>query len=125
MLEGKTALVAGSTSGFGDVDGPKAEVAALGVKVTYHGADMSKPAEIVDMMRFAGAQFGRVDILVNNAGKNPRCNSPHPKSWAHWHCSSAQRRATMCAASPGTWTAAGPLNSFIDWTINFASRAFQ
>ena len=88
MLQGKTALVTGSTSGiglgiakalarqganivlngFGDVDGPKAEVAALGVKVTYHGADMSKPAEIEDMMKFAAAQFGRVDILVNNAG---------------------------------------------------------
>jgi 3-hydroxybutyrate dehydrogenase len=88
MLKGKTALVTGSTSGiglglakalaaqgtnivlngFGDVEGPKAEVAALDVKVTYHGADMSKPAEIEDMMRFAAAQFGRVDILVNNAG---------------------------------------------------------
>ena len=88
MLKGKTALVTGSTSGiglgiakalaaqganiilngFGDVDGPKAEVGALGVKVAYHGADMSKPADIEDMMRFAAAQFGRVDILVNNAG---------------------------------------------------------
>ncbi len=88
MLQGKTALVTGSTSGiglgiakslarqganivlngFGDVDGPKAEVAALGVKVAYHGADMSKPAEIEDMMKFAAGQFGRVDILVNNAG---------------------------------------------------------
>jgi 3-hydroxybutyrate dehydrogenase len=88
MLKGKTALVTGSTSGiglglakalaaqganivlngFGDVEGPKAEVAALGVKVAYHGADMSKPAEIEDMMKFAGAQFGRVDVLVNNAG---------------------------------------------------------
>ncbi len=88
MLQGKTALVTGSTSGiglgiakslarqganivlngFGDVEGPKAEVAALGVKVAYHGADMSKPAEIEDMMKFAAAQFGRVDILVNNAG---------------------------------------------------------
>ncbi|MHB8950606.1 MAG: 3-hydroxybutyrate dehydrogenase [Rhodoferax sp.] len=88
MLKGKTALVTGSTSGiglgiakalaaqganivlngFGDVDGPKAEVAALGVKVAYHGADMSKPAEIEDMLKFAAAQFGQVDILVNNAG---------------------------------------------------------
>ncbi len=88
MLSGKTALVTGSTSGiglgiakalarqganivlngFGDVEGPKAEVAALGVKVAYHGADMSKPAEIEDMMKFAAAQFGRVDVLVNNAG---------------------------------------------------------
>ena len=88
MLAGKTALVTGSTSGiglgiakalaaqganivmngFGDVDAPKAEIAALGAKVVHHGADMSKPAEIEAMMAFAAAQFGRVDILVNNAG---------------------------------------------------------
>ena len=88
MLKGKTALVTGSTSGiglgiakalaaqganivlngFGDVEGPKAEVAALGAKVAYHGADMSKPTEIEAMLVFAAAQFGRVDILVNNAG---------------------------------------------------------
>ena len=55
-------------NGFGDVEGPQAEVAALGVKVAYHGADMSKPAEIEAMMTFAAARFGRVDILVNNAG---------------------------------------------------------
>ncbi len=88
MLKGKTALVTGSTSGiglglaralaaqganimlngFGDVEGPKAEVAALGVQVDYHGADMSKPAEIEDMIKQTAARFGRVDILVNNAG---------------------------------------------------------
>ena len=88
MLKGKTALVTGSTSGiglgiakalaaqganimlngFGDVEGPKAEIAALGVQVDYHGADMSKPSEIEDMMKQAAARFGRVDILVNNAG---------------------------------------------------------
>ena len=88
MLKGKTALVTGSTSGiglgiakalaaqganivlngFGDVEGPKAEVAALGVQVSYHGADMSKPAEIAAMIEHARATFGGVDILVNNAG---------------------------------------------------------
>lgn len=88
MLKGKTALVTGSTSGiglgiakalaaqganivlngFGDVEGPKAEVAALGVKVSYHGADMSKPAEIEDMIKHAETTFGSLDILVNNAG---------------------------------------------------------
>jgi 3-hydroxybutyrate dehydrogenase len=88
MLKGKTALVTGSTSGiglglakalarqganivlngFGDVEGPKAEISALGVRVDYHGADMSKPAEIEAMMGHAASQFGRVDILVNNAG---------------------------------------------------------
>jgi 3-hydroxybutyrate dehydrogenase len=88
MLKGKTALVTGSTSGiglgiakalaaqganivlngFGDVEGPKAEVAALGVQVSYHGADMSKPAEIEAMIEHVKATFGGVDILVNNAG---------------------------------------------------------
>ncbi|NRF70529.1 3-hydroxybutyrate dehydrogenase [Aquincola sp. S2] len=88
MLEGKTALVTGSTSGiglgmalalarqgahvmlngFGDVEGAKAEVAALGGRVSYHGADMSKPAEIEAMVRACEAEFGTLDILVNNAG---------------------------------------------------------
>ena len=88
LLQGKTALVTGSTSGiglgiakalarqganivlngFGDVEGPKAQVQALGVKVAYHDADMSKPGDIENMMKFAAAQFGRVDVLVNNAG---------------------------------------------------------
>lgn len=88
MLKGKTALITGSTSGiglgiakalakqganivlngFGDVEGPKSEIAALGVQVAYHGADMSQPADIEAMMAFAAAEFGRVDILVNNAG---------------------------------------------------------
>jgi 3-hydroxybutyrate dehydrogenase len=88
MLKGKTALVTGSTSGiglgiakalarqganivlngFGDSEGPKAEIAALGVKVGYHEADMSKPAQIEAMMKYAAETFGSVDVLVNNAG---------------------------------------------------------
>jgi len=88
MLKGKTALVTGSTSGiglgiakclarqganivlngFGEVDAPRAEVSALGARVGYHGADMSKPAEIEAMVKMAEAEFGGVDILVNNAG---------------------------------------------------------
>ncbi|MEY2809002.1 MAG: hypothetical protein RLZ66_513, partial [Pseudomonadota bacterium] len=88
FLKGKTALVTGSTSGiglgiakalacqganivlngFGDHATPQAEIQALGVKTAYHGADMSKPAEIEDLMTFSAQQFGRVDILVNNAG---------------------------------------------------------
>ena len=88
MLKGKTALITGSTSGiglgiakslaaqganivlngFGDIEGPKAEIAALGVRVAYHNADMSKPSEIEAMMQYAATEFGQVDILVNNAG---------------------------------------------------------
>ena len=34
----------------------------------YHGADMSKPAAIEDMIRAAESSFGQIDILVNNAG---------------------------------------------------------
>jgi len=92
MLKGKTALVTGSTSGiglgmarqlaaqgahvilngFGDADSPRDEVlragSAHGIRVGFHGADMSKPAEIEAMMAYADAEFGGVDILVNNAG---------------------------------------------------------
>ena len=91
MLKGKTALVTGSTSGiglgiaqalarqganlvlngFGDpaaIEAAQTAVAASGVQVAYHGADMSKPADIEAMMSFAASRFGRVDILVNNAG---------------------------------------------------------
>jgi 3-hydroxybutyrate dehydrogenase len=88
MLKGKTALVTGSTSGiglgiamelakqganivmngFGDYEAPKKQIEALGVQVVYHGADMSKPAEIEAMMAFAAEKLGGVDILVNNAG---------------------------------------------------------
>lgn len=91
MLNGKTALVTGSTSGiglgvakalaaqgahvmlngFGDIEAAQAEVAAAataGARVAYHGADMSKPADIEAMVKACEAEFGAVDILVNNAG---------------------------------------------------------
>ena len=91
MLKGKTALVTGSTSGiglemaralaaqganivingFGEPDAIRAveqELQGRGVKTLYHGADMSKPADIEQMFAAAASAFGRVDILVNNAG---------------------------------------------------------
>jgi 3-hydroxybutyrate dehydrogenase len=88
FLAGKTALVTGSTSGiglgiaqalarqgarivvngFGDVDGARQAISALGVETLYHGADMSKADQIEDMMAHIAKTWGRVDILVNNAG---------------------------------------------------------
>jgi 3-hydroxybutyrate dehydrogenase len=91
MLKGKTALVTGSTSGiglgiaralaadganivingFGDaaaIAAVEKELQTLGVRTLYHGADMSKPAEIADMIARAEGAFGRIDVLVNNAG---------------------------------------------------------
>ena len=38
------------------------------VKALYSPADMTKPAEIVDMVKTAEAQLGPIDVLVNNAG---------------------------------------------------------
>ena len=88
MLQGKTALVTGSTSGiglgmaltlarhgarvmingFGDVEAALAQVRAVDPGAVYHGADMSKPAEIEAMVAACEQQLGRCDILVNNAG---------------------------------------------------------
>jgi 3-hydroxybutyrate dehydrogenase len=86
ILEGKTALVTGSTSGiglaiakalaregaklmingFGDLAAIEAECAELGA--IHDGADMSDPAAIERMMKRCADELGGPDILVNNAG---------------------------------------------------------
>ena len=92
MLKAKTAVVTGSTSGiglaiaqafakeganivingFGDKAAIEKERAGIekefGVKAIYSGADMTKPAEIAEMIKTAEQTFGSVDVLVNNAG---------------------------------------------------------
>lgn len=91
-LKGKTAVVTGSTSGiglayarkmasaganvvingFGDAAAIEKERASIEadfkVKAIYSPADMSKPAEIADMVALGEKTFGSVDILINNAG---------------------------------------------------------
>ena len=92
LLNRRSAIVTGSTSGIGlgiarafaeqgaDVMlngfGNALEIesvrAALqrewDVKVRYSSADMSQPAQIREMAQQARAEFGKIDIVVNNAG---------------------------------------------------------
>jgi 3-hydroxybutyrate dehydrogenase len=59
-------------NGFGEpaqIEALRQEIEkTYGIQARYHGADMSKPAEIEDLMRSTEKAFGSVDILVNNAG---------------------------------------------------------
>tara|TARA_B110000858_G_scaffold194444_1_gene248866 strand:- start:1191 stop:1538 length:348 start_codon:yes stop_codon:yes gene_type:complete len=89
-LKDKTAIITGSTSGIGlglaqglagagvnilmngfgdkdEIEAARADLDSKGVKAIYHGADMTQPDEIEDLIKTAHDEFGSVDILVNNA----------------------------------------------------------
>jgi 3-hydroxybutyrate dehydrogenase len=92
LLQGKNALVTGSTSGIGlaiartlakagagvTLNGlgepaateqlRKSFEAEFKVEAAFSPADMTKPAEIAAMIAEAEKRFGSLDILVNNAG---------------------------------------------------------
>jgi len=91
QLEGKVAIVTGSTSGIGlgiarafaaagasvvingiadqrVIDELCSECSGLGKNAVYDGANLMDPVEATSLVTNAIDHFGRVDILVNNAG---------------------------------------------------------
>jgi 3-hydroxybutyrate dehydrogenase len=127
-ISGKTALVTGSTSGiglataralaadganvmlngFGDKAAIEQERAGLekefGVKARYSPADMSKPAEIAEMIAATEKEFGSLDVLVNNAGIQHVANIedfPIPKWDAVIAINLSSAFHTIRAAVPG------------------------
>ncbi|EPJ49309.1 MAG: D-beta-hydroxybutyrate dehydrogenase [Osedax symbiont Rs1] len=90
-IEGRVAVITGSTSGIGlgiarglaragmnivingfadakTIDKILLDLTKYGIKASYHHADMTKPLQIRDLILSTKEIYGSVDVLINNAG---------------------------------------------------------